>query len=66
MTSPSKKTIVRIQYPTAEVVVEVSATIFGDATRVAKRMRDEGLQAKRSGDDVLVNGSADFVVPHGD
>lgn len=54
-----KPVLARIQFPTAEVVVEIPA-IYGDAAGVAARMRASGLQAKKKGDEVLVNGSADW------
>lgn len=51
--------LVRIQYPGAEVVVEVPA-IHGDSAGVAARLRREGLAAVKRGAEVIVNGSAEF------
>ena len=49
-------TIVRIQYVTSEVVVEVK-DVFGDAGQIARRLRLDGLVVQRKGREVLVNGN---------
>ena len=49
-------TIVRIQYVTSEVVVEVK-DVFGDAGQIARRLRLDGLAVQRKGREVLVNGN---------
>lgn len=52
-------TVVRVQHASWEVVVETPA-IYGDAGSVAARLRAEGVQARKKGNEVLVNANADL------
>jgi hypothetical protein len=47
-------TVVRVQGPTWEAVLEVPG-IYGDAAGVAARLRGQGLAAQRRKGEVLVN-----------
>jgi hypothetical protein len=53
--------VVRVQGPVWEAVLTVPGA-YGDAGRVAGRLRMQGLAARRSGDEVLVN--ANHVPAH--
>lgn len=51
--------IVVIQYVNVQVVIEVDG-MYGNAAGVANRLRSSGLAAKKVGDQVHVNGQAEF------
>jgi hypothetical protein len=54
-----KPTTVRVQGPTWEIVIEIDP-IHGDAGGIAAKLRQEGLAARKRGDEVLVNANAEL------
>ena len=52
-------TLVRIIHAEWQVVAEIP-DIYGDASGVARRLRTEGLAARKVGDEVHVNANADY------